>query len=57
MVLAQFVPVDDISAYEIALIVANLGTMSPPKHGVLFPEAHWEELDTRIKRHFIAVDQ
>lgn len=54
MVCAEFVPQEDITAYDLALVVANLGTISPPKLGVLFPEPQWEELDTRIKRHFIA---
>lgn len=58
MVLAQFVPSDDITAWELALIFGNLPPgLSAPKHGVLFPEPQWEELDTRIKRHFMAVEQ
>lgn len=55
-ILAQFVPCDDITSYELALVVANVGMVNAIKHGVIFPEHAWEELDLRIARHFVRVD-
>lgn len=55
-ILAAFVPCDDITSYELALVVANVGMINAIKHGVIFPESAWEELDTRIKRHFMRAE-
>lgn len=55
-IVAQFVPCDDITAFELALVVANVGMSSAIRQGVIFPEHAWEELDLRVKRHFVRVD-
>ncbi len=50
-----FVPQPDITAYELALFVANFagGVGGSPGHqGVDFPDQEWADLPTHLRRHF-----
>lgn len=55
---AAFMPQKDITAYELAVIISNLGPiMRPPKRGVDFTPDLWGNftgagLDPSLKRHF-----
>lgn len=55
-VVAKFEPKSDITAYELAQIVAHLpGTATrSPRHGIVFAEEQWLMLPLGIKRHFKA---
>lgn len=44
---ATFTPAQDITAYELAVIVSKVGIRN-----TLFTPQQWEELEPSIKRHF-----
>lgn len=46
---AWFVPTEDITVYELAIIVKQ--TMYP-SHKVVFSTEQWNELESDLKRHF-----
>jgi hypothetical protein len=50
-VIADFVPLPDITAYELAVIVKETHGYNMSK--VQFDQAQWDELDQAIKRHFV----
>lgn len=49
---AAFEPLEDITAYEIAFVVANLSLTAAPSHGVWFTQDKWDGLPDPVKRHF-----
>lgn len=54
MFFAKFQPKEDITAYELAILVSNFGGSSPPKHGLEFRKQDWDELGN-LQRHFVIV--
>lgn len=50
---AAFDPLPDITAYEVAYVVAHLGGLQlPPNRGVYFTDAQWDGLPRGVRRHF-----
>lgn len=49
-----FEPKEDITAYELAVVVAHISGMTPPKNGVYVNEASesWISVPESVKRHF-----
>lgn len=52
-VLAKFEPQKDITAYELAVIVAHVTGRDALKDGVRFPRKYWDALPAEIARHFV----
>lgn len=53
MITALFIPLEDITAYELAVIVSKLtGFQRAAANGVNFSEEQWDKLPEAIKRHF-----
>jgi len=52
-----FVPQPDITAYDLAQLVANFGGIEPPgsASGIVFGAAQWSGLPDTLKRHFADV--
>ena len=53
MITVLFTPKEDITAYELAVIVAHLiGKGGAPVYGVQFSHVNWGKLPENLKRHF-----
>ncbi len=54
MIYAYFVPREDITAYELAIIVQNLrpGPLAVAPLLITFSIDSWESLDKGVRRHF-----
>ena len=48
----KFEPKEDITAYELAFLVAHIVPLAPLKDGVIFTHKQWNELPYSIQRHF-----
>lgn len=53
-IVAKFVPLPDITAYEVALIFKNLSGGLGSGRTAIFSKTNWDELDYSLKRHFVA---
>ena len=47
-----FEPKRDISAYEVAFVVANISGYGAPKNGLEITTEKWDALPFYVKRHF-----
>jgi hypothetical protein len=47
-----FYPKHDITAFELACIVARLSGGMPPRHGIIISDEQWGAMPAEIKRHW-----
>jgi hypothetical protein len=54
-VVARFSPKEDITAYELAIIVGNIGAVGYGNlftNNVYIPAEKWEDIPPEVRRHF-----